>query len=100
MSQSKFARRTTRTAAVALMLGAALTMADAKASAAQSCDRAIADINRYCTVCWRNARIPVDSWSDCTQEVLCRLMQNIPVAKWGDILRAEGDERREFVRAI
>jgi RNA polymerase sigma factor (sigma-70 family) len=85
---------------VALMLGAALTVSDSKAAAAQTSDKAIADIQRYCSACWRNARIPLDSWTDCTQEVLCRLMQRIPLARWDMVLHPEGEERREFVRAI
>ncbi len=85
---------------VALMLGAALTVADSTASASSGSDQAISDIQRYCSACWRNARIPVDSWTDCTQEVLCRLMQRIPLTKWDLVLQSEGEERREFVRAI
>jgi RNA polymerase sigma factor (sigma-70 family) len=82
------------------MLGAALTMADAKAPAATVSDQAISDLHRYCTACWRNARLHPDSWGDCTQEVLARLLQTVPVADWDRILAAETDERREFVRAI
>jgi RNA polymerase sigma factor (sigma-70 family) len=100
MNLSKGFHRPGRTAMVALMLGAALTVTDSKASAAATSDKAIADIQRYCSACWRNARIPLDSWTDCTQEVLCRLMQRIPLTKWDLVLRSEGDERREFVRAI
>ena len=85
---------------VALMLGAAFTVADSKASAATTSDKAITDIQRYCSACWRNARIPLDSWTDCTQEVLCRLMQRVPLTKWDMVLHSEGEERREFVRAI
>jgi RNA polymerase sigma factor (sigma-70 family) len=85
---------------VALMLGAALTVADSKASAAGTSDKALVDIQRYCSACWRNARIPLDSWTDCTQEVLCRLMQRIPLTKWDLVLQTEGEERLEFVRAI
>jgi len=89
-----------RSVVAAVMLGAALTMADGKASAATTSDRAITDIHRYCTACWRNARLHPDSWGDCTQEVLARLLQTVPVADWERILTAESDERREFVRAI
>jgi RNA polymerase sigma factor (sigma-70 family) len=82
------------------MVGAAFAVGGAKATAAVSCDKAVADVQRYCSACWRNARIPTDSWSDCTQEVICRLMQTVPLKQWDRLLQAEGDERREFVRAI
>jgi RNA polymerase sigma factor (sigma-70 family) len=99
-------KRTSRTmlnrgsVVAAVMLGAALTMADGKAQAAATSDRAITDIHRYCTACWRNARLHPDSWGDCTQEVLARLLQSVPVTDWDRIMSAESDERREFVRAI
>jgi RNA polymerase sigma factor (sigma-70 family) len=83
------------------MLGAAAVgMANATAGAAETSDKAISDIHRYCTVCWRNARLPLDSWSDCTQEVLCRLMKSIPLEQWERVLSQDSNERREFVRAI
>jgi RNA polymerase sigma factor (sigma-70 family) len=93
-------RNTSRSTLAALMLGAAVTMASATTAAAQSSDKAISDIHRYCAVCWRNARLPMDSWSDCTQEVLVRLMQRIPVNEWNKVLSHDSEERREFVRAI
>jgi len=62
--------------------------------------RAINDMNRYCTTCWRNARLPLDAWSDCTQEVFSRMLQRVPTDSWTQILATEGDERREFLRAI
>src|SRR5437764_13719797 len=58
------------------------------------------DLSRYCTACWRNARLPADCWPDCTQEVLTRLLERVPTESWGQTLKAEGDERREFLRAI
>src|SRR6266699_2680686 len=61
---------------------------------------ALSTLSRYCTVCWRNARLPADSWNDCTQEVLCRLLQRVPTDAWDRALKAESDEHREFVRAI
>jgi RNA polymerase sigma factor (sigma-70 family) len=62
--------------------------------------RAINDMNRYCTTCWRNARLPLDAWGDCTQEVFSRMLQRVPTDSWTQVLAAEGDERREFLRAI
>lgn len=99
MSESRRIR-SPRTAVVALMLGAAFSVADTSASGAEVSDKALADIQRYCTACWRNARISNDSWTDCTQEVLCRLIQRVPVSHWDRLLRIDGEERREFVRAI
>jgi RNA polymerase sigma factor (sigma-70 family) len=88
-----------RTAVAALLIGASLTMPEGNATA-KPIERAIADVQRYCSACWRNARLPMDVWNDCTQEVLCRLIQTIPVHHWNRLLDAEADERREFVRAI
>jgi len=88
-----------RTMVVAVMLGAALSAAEANATSA-NCDKAVTDIQRYCTACWRNARLHPDSWTDCTQEVFSRLLQRVPVAAWDRVLDLESAERREFVRAI
>src|SRR5438876_416862 len=90
---------------VAMALGAALTAfgsaaAAQPAQAAEGTGRAVADMGRYCTACWRNARLPVDSWGDCTQEVFSRMLERVPTDAWGRVLRDEGDERREFLRAI
>jgi DNA-directed RNA polymerase specialized sigma24 family protein len=87
---------------MAVVLGTALAALgnDASAAAAEISPTAISNISRYCTVCWRNARLPEDQWNDCTQEVLCRLLKNIPARSWDQVLAQESDERREFVRAI
>jgi DNA-binding CsgD family transcriptional regulator len=58
------------------------------------------DVTRYCQACWRNARLPADVWSDCTQQVLARLLQTVPTHQWTVMLKAEGEEKREFLRAI
>ncbi|MGL6075804.1 MAG: sigma-70 family RNA polymerase sigma factor [Fimbriiglobus sp.] len=59
------------------------------------------EIMRYCNACWRNARVPVDDWGDCTQQVFTRLLERIEPSKWSMLLNNdESDERREFVRAI
>ncbi len=88
----------------AVLLGTALTaLSPGHAGAAVSSEttvRAINDLGRYCTACWRNARLPADSWGDCTQEVFHRLLERVPTESWGQILRSDGDDRREFVRAI
>src|SRR5207302_1702393 len=73
--------------------GTALTAAPAEAAA-------LTGITRYCTACWRNARLPADVWPDCTQEVFVRLLERLPAADWGDALRPDGTEHRELLRAI
>lgn len=60
----------------------------------------IRDVTRYCQVCWRNARLPADDWADCTQQVLARLLQTVPAGQWTLMLQTEGEEKREFLRAI
>jgi DNA-directed RNA polymerase specialized sigma24 family protein len=62
----------------------------------------VRDIQRYCTVCWRNARLDPILWDDCTQEVCCRLLGK---ARAGQldlnlVLADDTPERRELVRAI
>jgi RNA polymerase sigma factor (sigma-70 family) len=86
---------------MAVVLGTALTALGAdRLGAAEVPPQAVGDIGRYCTSCWRNARLPVDSWGDCTQEVFSRLLERIPAARWDLALHADGEERREFLRAI
>ena len=62
----------------------------------------VRDIQRYCTACWRNARLDPRLWDDCTQEVCCRLLTK---ARQGQldmtqVLAEDTPERRELVRAI
>lgn len=87
---------------VAVVLGTALAAlgSEAPAEAAEISPGSISNISRYCTACWRNARLPQDQWNDCTQEVLCRLLRNLPASAWEKVLAQETEERREFVRAI
>jgi len=82
---------------MAVVLGTALTAGHGTAGAS---DDTLNDLSRYCTACWRNARLPADCWGDCTQEVLARLLESVPAGAWDRTLAAEGDERREFLRAI
>lgn len=95
-----FAGRSSRSLMVAVVLGTALTMGGDAAAATKSPDQALTAISKYCTVCWRNARLPEDRWGDCTQEVLARLLQSVDRDKWGSILAEETTERKEFLRAI
>jgi hypothetical protein len=83
-------------AAVALVIGLAALTAQASET------DVVRDIQRYCTVCWRNARLDPRLWDDCTQEVCCRLLGK---ARDGQldltlVLAEDTPERRELVRAI
>src|SRR5919202_5140051 len=82
--------------AMALVMGLAALTAQATES------DLVRDIQRYCTVCWRNARLDPGLWDDCTQEVCCRLLGK---ARAGQldlnlVLADDTAERRELVRAI
>jgi RNA polymerase sigma factor (sigma-70 family) len=86
---------------MAMVLGTALSALGSSAPGATPVEaRAVHDISRYCSACWRNARLDPDSWSDCTQEVFCRLLERVAPEAWGQMLTMEGEERREFLRAI
>ena len=84
------------TTAMALVIGLAALTAHATES------ELVRDIQRYCTVCWKNARLDPGLWDDCTQEVCCRLLGK---ARAGQldlnlVLAEDTAERRELVRAI
>jgi RNA polymerase sigma factor (sigma-70 family) len=86
---------------VAVVLGTALTVSPAKASATEPSPKAVQDISKYCQTCWKNARLPADRWQDCTQEVFIRLLERVEADKWDTVLKDdETTERREFIRAI
>src|SRR5262245_14265533 len=86
---------------LAMVLGTALSALGAQQlQAAEPAPQAMRDIGRYCTSCWRNARLPIDAWGDCTQEVFQRLLERVPGSRWTLALQGEGEERREFLRAI
>jgi RNA polymerase sigma factor (sigma-70 family) len=86
---------------VAVVLGTALSVCTPPGQATPpATEKAIADMSRYCTTCWRNARLPMDSWTDCTQEVFRRLLERVPADAWKQALRGDGEEHREFLRAI
>src|SRR3954451_6146394 len=82
--------------AMALVIGLAALTAQASES------DLVRDIQRYCTVCWRNARLDPGLWDDCTQEVCCRLMGKVRVGQLdlNLVLADDTPERRELVRAI
>lgn len=86
---------------VAVVLGTALTaLGPTAAQAAQPGVDAVSDLSRYCTACWRNARLHPDCWTDCTQDVFARLMERVAPEAWNRVLKTEGSERQEFLRAI
>src|SRR5262249_51837484 len=82
---------------MAVVLGTALSTFGATGAAEA---KTVGDLSRYCTACWRNARLDPGCWGDCTQEVFCRLLQRVPPTGWDAVLRSEGEERKEFLRAI
>ncbi len=85
----------------AVVLGTALSTLGAPAPAAASISEiAVTNLSRYCTACWRNARLPADRWGDCTQEVLSRLLDRVSPQAWDLLLAPDSEERRELVRAI
>lgn len=96
-SSNQVKNRTRSTAAaVALVVGIAALSAQAVEATA------VRDIQRYCTACWKNARLDPGVWDDCTQEVCVRL---IAKARSGEldlsqVLADDTPERRELVRAI
>lgn len=91
--------RSSRTVMAAVVLGTALGAARAQAHTADT-DRTVTDISRYCQACWRNARLPVDHWPDATQQVFVRLLERVDPTRWSAALKDDGEERREFLRAI
>ena len=94
------AGRRTRSVLVAVVMGAALSLSGEKAQATQPTEQSVSEVSRYCQVCWRNARLHPDTWSDCTQEVLTRLLERVEPSRWSTLLKNDGDDRREFFRAI
>jgi RNA polymerase sigma factor (sigma-70 family) len=83
---------------MAVVLGTALS-AFGQGTQADAAE-AVSDLSRYCTTCWRNARLPADRWGDCTQEVFRRLLERVPADDWDRLLNSEGEQKREFLRAI
>jgi RNA polymerase sigma factor (sigma-70 family) len=81
---------------VALVVGLAALTAQASET------DLVRDIQRYCTACWRNARLDPRLWDDCTQEVCCRLLTKAREGQLdlSQVLAEDTPERRELVRAI
>jgi len=101
---SKSSQASKRPYVVAMVLGTALSALGPSTSMAgpklDATEHAVADMSRYCTTCWRNARLDPSCWGDCTQEVLVRMLERITPDTWDRVLKDEGQERREFLRAI
>src|SRR3954454_24445231 len=79
-------------AAVALVIGLAALTAQASET------DLVRDIQRYCTACWRNARLDPRLWDDCTQEVCCRLLTKARDGQLDltQVLADDTPERREL----
>ena len=61
----------------------------------------VQQIQRYCTVSWRNANVPRAEWCDCSQQLFCELLQRVHRRHLElAISQDESDERRELNRAI
>jgi RNA polymerase sigma factor (sigma-70 family) len=98
LDANKFSKiaKNRRAGAMALVMGLAALTAHASET------ELVRDIQRYCVVCWRNARLDPGLWDDCTQEVCCRLLGK---ARAGEldlnlVLAEDTSVRRELVRAI
>lgn len=93
-----------RSMMMAVMLGAVLASSQSANAEERSTDtissQALWDIARYCQMCWKNARLPMDHWEDCTQQVLTRLLERVSLSSWTNLFQDEAEERKEFFRAI
>lgn len=85
---------------VGTALSALTTTSEVQGQVPDSTAQAVAALSRYCTVCWRNARLHPDCWADCTQEVFARLLERVELESWGRLLTSDGPQRDELVRAI
>lgn len=92
-----------RSMMAAVVIGTALSAMGARAATVSTPTEEtslVNDLSKYCQACWRNARLPQDRWGDCTQQVFTRLLERVRVDNWGNLLAAEGEDKREFLRAI
>ncbi len=59
----------------------------------------VQQIQRYCTVSWRNANVPRAEWCDCSQQLFCELLQRVHRRHLELALsQDESDERMELNR--
>lgn len=62
---------------------------------------AITSIERYCSSSWRQAGIPLQEWSDCTQETMVELLSRVPQQRIANaIAHPDSEERRELMRSV
>lgn len=85
---------------VSMAGGAVAAIAGAGAGKLMECG-ALRKVEAYCVRSWRNAGVGPQDWSDCTQDVLIRVLERagrdgLVIA----ILDPDSDERRELNRAI
>src|SRR5271157_3635223 len=96
-SRNRLSGRSGRACVAVMVLGTALSALGQNPAQAkdlpQHTIRAVTEMSRYCTTCWRNARLQADSWDDCTQEVFSRLLERIPPSSWDSALKEEAEER-------
>ena len=95
------ARATSQQSAVMRVAACAAVFVGVATQPASAESKALEKIERYCTTSWRNARIDINEWSECTQEAMSRLLEKIGREK---LLTAiddrESEERRSLNRAI
>jgi len=101
MSQRNRHDRPLKFAACAVAMAAAVGGSALQAAAAPNEAGTINQIERYCTVSWRNAGIAPQDWSDCTQQALLELLERVshsqlPVA----VQNNESPERQELNRTV
>ena len=100
MDRMRSTAAASRSVLMAVVLGTTLAPGRADAHAPAVSPKAIEGLTRYCTACWRNARLPADRWDDCTQQVFTRLLERVSPERWATMLTADGEERKECLRAI
>jgi len=98
MSQRNRHDRPLKFAACAVAMAAAVG-SSALASPAEA--NTINQIERYCTVSWRNAGIAQQDWSDCTQQALQELLEKVSSNQLQVAMQnRESQERRELNRTV
>ncbi len=94
-------RRARALVLVTALLGGQMVAREAAASHTSAVDGAVEQLQRYCTTCWKNARVPRAEWSDCTQQVFAELLGVVPARRLDAVFRsADSEERRHAERAI
>ncbi len=98
MSQRNRHDRPLKFAACAVAMAAAV---GSSALASPQEARTINQIERYCTVSWRNAGIAQQDWSDCTQQALQELLERVSRNQLATALQNnESRERQELNRTV